>query len=60
MAAIKAGTLRNVPRRRRLRVISAKKRSTRFSQEAPVGVKRKMKPGCSASHVVTVGCLCVP
>ena len=39
MAAISAGTLRKVPRRRRMRVISAKKRSTRFNQEAPVGVK---------------------
>jgi len=38
---MRAGTLRKVPRRIRLRVISAEKRSTRFSHEAPVGVKWK-------------------
>jgi len=32
-------TLRKVPRRMRLRVISAKNRSTRLSHEAEVGVK---------------------
>ena len=57
---MRAGTLRKVPRRMRLRVISAKKRSTRFSHEALVGVKWRWKRGCSAIQAFTVGCLCVP
>ena len=38
IARTNSPTLRKVPRRMRLSVISAKKRSTKFSQEAPVGV----------------------
>ena len=47
------------PRRIRLRVISAKKRSTRFSYDAPVGVKWSGTAGARSIQVFTVGCVCV-
>src|SRR5271166_4776269 len=49
MAAFSSGTLLNTPRRMRLRVISAKKRSTILSQEADVGVKWRWKRLCDLS-----------
>lgn len=39
MSATKAPTLRKLPERMTLRVISPKKRSTKLSQEEEVGVK---------------------
>ena len=41
-------------------VISAKKRSTRFSQDALVGVKCSLKRGCFSSQALTSGVLWVP
>jgi hypothetical protein len=49
-----SATLVNVPRRVRFCVISAKKRSTRFSQEALVGVKCRWQR-CLASQRFTAG-----
>jgi phage terminase large subunit GpA-like protein len=40
-------------------VMSPKKRSTRLSHEAEVGVKCRWKRGCLASHAFTLGCLWV-
>jgi hypothetical protein len=40
-------------------LMSRKKRSTMFSQDAEVGVKCTLKRGCLASHCATPGCLCV-
>ena len=39
MALLRSATLVKTPRRMRLRVISAKNRSTMLSQDAEVGVK---------------------
>ena len=57
MATSRSVTLLKTPRRMRLRVISAKKRSTRLSQDDEVGVKCRWKRGCCASHAFTVGML---
>ena len=46
-------------RRMRLRVISAKKRSTILSQDAEVGVKWRWKRGCDLSQRFTAGVLWV-
>ena len=43
-------TVLKAPRRMRFSVISAKKRSTRLSQDAEVGVKCRWKRGCAASQ----------
>ena len=43
MSATRAPTLRKLPARITLRVISPKKRSTRLSQEEEVGVRCKWK-----------------
>jgi hypothetical protein len=59
MAEISSGTLVNTPRHNRSLVISRKKRSTMFSNDAEVGVKWMWKRGCLASHFRTAGCLCV-
>ena len=45
MAAWSWDTLSKVPRRMRCRVISANRRSTRFSQDDEVGVKCSVKRG---------------
>ena len=50
MASSNSATLANVPRRMRLPVISAKKRSTRFSHDDEVGMKCTRKRGCFFSH----------
>jgi hypothetical protein len=57
--SLKIATLVKTPRRMRLRVISPKKRSTRLSQEALVGVKWSLKRLCLASQASTAGVLCV-
>ena len=51
--------LEGAPRRMRFCVISAKKRSTMFSQEAEVGVKCKWKRGCALIQRFTAGVLWV-
>ena len=51
MALLSSATLLNALRRMRLRVISAKKRSTILSQDAEVGVKWRWKRGCDLSVV---------
>jgi hypothetical protein len=48
MATVSSGTLVKTPRRSRSVVISRKKRSTMFNQEAAVGVKCMTKRGCLA------------
>lgn len=60
MAVLSSSTLWKLPRRMRLRVISANHRSTRFSQEELVGVKCRWNLGCLASQSRTRSCLCVP
>ena len=47
--------LEYLPRRMHLAVISAKKRSTRFIQDALVGVKCSLKRGCFSSQACTSG-----
>jgi hypothetical protein len=53
MAAIRSATLLKTPRRIFLPVISAKKRSTRLSQDEDVGMKCSLKRGRLASHAWT-------
>ena len=48
-----------LPRRMRRVVITAKKRSTRLSHEALVGVKCSLKRGCLSSQAFTSGVLWV-
>ncbi len=59
MAFSSSATLWKTPRRMLLSVMSAKKRSTRLSQEAEVGVKWRWKRGCLSSQRLTVGVLWV-
>ena len=63
MAASSSATLLKTPRRMRLPVISAKKRSTRFSQDDEVGMKCNVKRGCPLQpcfHLIgLVGCVVV-
>jgi len=57
MAACKATREWNTPRFNRRLVSLAKKLSTALIHEAEVGVKWKVKRGCRASHLSTLGCL---
>ena len=59
MATSRSATLLKTPRRMRLSVISPKKRSTRLSQDAEVGVKCRWKRGCAASQLLHLGGLWV-
>ena len=58
-AAIRSGTLGNVPRRIRFWVIWLSQRSTMFSYEDEVGTKWKTKRGCFEIHAFTAGWLWV-
>jgi hypothetical protein len=61
MAASNSATLPKVPRLMRLPVISAKKRSTRLSQDDDdVGMKCSLKRGCLSSQAYTSFVLWVP
>ena len=60
IARSNSATLWNAPRLMRFVAISAKKRSTRLSQEADVGVKCRWNRGWAASHSFTSGVLWVP
>ena len=57
MAACRSTRPVKVPRRSRLRERAEKKPSTALSQEAEVGVKRKVQGGWRASQARTLGCL---
>jgi hypothetical protein len=59
MAATSSWTLAKSPRRRAWRWMIAKNTSTRFSQEACVGVKCSQIRGCLASQAWTRWCLWV-
>jgi hypothetical protein len=59
IAALSSATSWKIPRLIRCRVISAKSRSTRLSQEQDVGVKCRMKRLCLASQRFTAGVLWV-
>jgi hypothetical protein len=48
----------DTPRSWRRLANMAKKPSTALIHEAEVGVKWKVKRGCRASHLSTLGCLC--
>jgi hypothetical protein len=58
MAWINSGTLPKPPRRTRFSVNSRNQRSTRFSQDELVGVKRSMNRWCFSSQAFTLGWLC--
>ena len=55
IAVSNSATLLKAPRRMRCSVISAKKRSTRLSQDAEVGVKWRWKRGCAAKPPSDLG-----
>ena len=59
MSATSSCTDAKLPARMTSAVRSAKKRSTRLSQDEDVGVKCILKRGCRASHACTLGCLWV-
>ena len=58
IASIRSLTLVTARRFSCLVVSSLKKRSTKFSHEAEVGVKWNCTRGCFSSQVRTAGCLC--
>jgi len=57
IAPMRSGTLVKVPRRMAWRVMIPKKISTRFIQDALVGVKCIVILGCLASQAFTAGWL---
>jgi hypothetical protein len=59
IALMSSLTLSNEPRRMAWRVMIEKNTSTRFNQDADVGVKCSVIRGCFASHWLMSSCLWV-
>src|SRR3954452_12873339 len=59
IASTNSGTLPKLPGRIACWLTSRKKRSTRLSQEEPVGTKCRWMRGCLANQALTLACLWV-